>query len=268
MKQSNQPLTLFAKVIFWFVAVNALAGAGSLILLPGQTDALFFWPIKPPINAGLFGALYLGGALMVGWLTYRGAWEPSRFLIPVLVSAGIFISATTWIHLDKFTPGFKLWYWLVIYVGAPLLALGIYIQQERKGANWRVTEPVTPAVLRTALVVGGLLVLLGIGLIIAPAYVVSQWPWPTSPLMVRIFASWFSAFGVGLLWFGVDREWRRLQYVATLMIAASIFDLAMVVVHRNDLNPVGVNLWIYCFHLALFGVLGVFMHWQQRSARD
>jgi len=32
--------------------------------------------------------------------------------------------------------------------------------------------------------------------------------------MIRIFASWFSAFGVGLLWFLKERDWGRLQNIA------------------------------------------------------
>jgi hypothetical protein len=257
---------MFAKVVFWFVAVNALAGAVSLILLPAHTATLFFWEVKPPINAALFGALYLGGGIIVGFLTYRGEWEPTRFLTPVLVSAGILISVTTFLHLDKFTPGFRLFYWLVVYIGAPLLAMVIYAQQERQEANWAVTEPVTAVVRGLALTIGALLLFVGVMIIIWPDFVVSQWPWPTSPLMVRIFASWFSAFGVGLLWFWVEGEWQRLHHIANLMIAAALFDLAMVFIYRNELNMAGLNLWIYCFHLAAFGALGVFMHWHQRRA--
>jgi hypothetical protein len=235
--------------------------------LPTYTDILFFWEIKPPINAAMFGALYLGGSVVVGLLTYRGEWEPTRFLIPVLVSAGIFISFTTFLHLDKFTPGFKLFYWMVVYIGAPLLAIFIYIQQERQGANWEVTEPLTPVVRTLEIVIGTLLVLLGVIILIWPSFVVAQWPWPTSPLMVRIFASWFSAFGVGLLWFWVEREWQRLHYIATLMIAAAFLDLGMVLIYRSDLNMTGLNLWIYCLHLAAFGALGIFMHWHQWRAK-
>ena len=266
MTPTDTPMSLFTKIVFWFVAVNALAGALSLILLPTQTGSLFFWEIKPPLNAALFGALYLGGAVVVGLLTYRGGWEPARFLIPVLVSAGIFISLTTFLHLDRFSPGFKLFYWLVIYIGAPLLALFIYVQQERSGANWAVIEPVAPVTRRIAVVVGALLVLLGLVVLTWPTLVIANWPWPTTPLMVRIFASWFSAFGVGLLWFLVERDWGRLQYVANLMIAAAGLDLLMIFIHRGDLTSSGLNLWVYCFHLAAFGLLGLLMHWFQRRA--
>jgi hypothetical protein len=260
-------MSLFMKIVFWFVAVNALAGAGSLMLFPTYTDLLFFWTIKPPLSAALFGALYLGGAVVVGWVTYRGQWEPARYLIPILVSAGVLISLTTLLHLDRFSPGFRFYYWLVIYVGAPLLALFFYIQHERGGANWEVVDQaVTPLTRGVAVVSGALLLLLGIIVLAWPDLVVAVWPWPIAPLMVRIFASWFSAFGVGLLWFLYERDWGRLYHIANLMIAAAGFDLIMVFIHRNDLSSVGLNFWLFCFHLAAFGLIGLLMHWWQRRA--
>jgi hypothetical protein len=261
-------MSLLMKLAFWFVAANALAGAGSLIFFPADTARLFFWEIKPSINAALFGALYLGGATAVALVTYRGRWEPARFLVPILVTAGALISVTTVIHLDLFTPGLRLAYWLIIYIGAPLLALLFYFHHERSGSDWAVYRPVTPATRGLAIVVGAVLVVLGILVLTRPTTVVAQWPWTITPLMVRIFASWFAAFGVGLLWFWVERDWERVRHVADLMIAAAGLDLLMVFVHRQDLTTAGPGLLLYCSHLALFGLIGVHMYWLQRKVSE
>ena len=159
---TDRPMSTLVKVVFWFVAANALIGACSLIFFPADTARLFFWEIKPPINAALFGALYLGGAGVVALVTFRGQWEQARFLTPILVSAGALISVTTLLHLDRFSPGPRLGYWLVIYVGAPLLALLFYVLHERSGANWTVTRPVTQVTRTLAVTVGIVLVVLGI----------------------------------------------------------------------------------------------------------
>ncbi len=266
MEPGDRPMSSLMRLAFWFVAANALAGAGSLIFFPTDTARLFFWEIKPPINAALFGALYGGGAAAVALVAYRGRWEPARFLVPILVSAGALISVTTLLHLDLFSPGPRLAYWLVVYVVAPLLALLFYVGHERSGASWAVYRPVTPATRSLAIALGALLVMLGILVLVRPAPVVAQWPWPITPLMVRIFASWFAAFGVGLLWFWVERDWDRVRHVADLMIAAAGLDLLMVFVHRQDLTTAGPGLWLYCSHLALFGLVGLLMHWLQGRA--
>ncbi|MBE7471125.1 MAG: hypothetical protein HS114_18460 [Anaerolineales bacterium] len=262
-----KPMSLLMKIVFWFVAINALAGAGSLMLFPNQTDGLFFWKISPALSAGMFGALYLGGAIVVSLVTSRGQWEPSRYLVPILVSAGVLISLTTFLHLDRFTPGFKLFYWLLVYIVAPILALVFYIQHERGGAVWEVvSQPIAPLTRRVAITLGALLLVLGAVCLIWPNLVIEVWPWTISPLMVRIFTSWFSAFGFGLLWFWRERDWSRVAHIPTLMIAAAGLDLLMVFIHRADLNSTGLNFWLFCFHLAAFGLIGGLMHWWQYQA--
>jgi hypothetical protein len=266
-RSMDKPLSLAARVILWFVAVNALIGAASLLLFPSRTETLFFWEITPAINAALFGALYLSGAFVVGLVTARGLWEPARFLVPVLVTAGALISGVTLLHLDRFTPGARLVYWLLVYVGAPLLALWVYARHERPPANWSVVEPVRPLTRGVAVALGALLTVLGLAAIASPAPVVARWPWPTSPLMVRIFAAWFTAFGAGLLWFLVERDWRRIRLIPIMMAAASALDLVMLFIHRRDVTSTGLNLWLFVIHLALFGAVGLLMlAWQRRGA--
>lgn len=253
-------LSRWARLIYGFVAVNAFAGAFILILFPAHTESLFFWTIRPPINAGLFGALYLGGAAAVGYATWRNVWEPARFLVPILVTAGVLISGVTFLHLDNFTPGVRLVYWLVVYVGAPLLAVLIYVDQERRGADWQVAVPVRPVTRTIATATGALVVVGGVLLIIWPETAVAQWPWATGPLMVRIFAAWFAAFGAGLLWFRVEGDWRRLHHIPNLMMAAAGLDLLMVMIHRPQVTGPAISFWLYCGHLILFGLIGLLLY--------
>lgn len=263
MRSENTPLFWWARLILGFVALNAFVGAGILIFLPHQTGTLFFWPVKPPINAALFGALYLGGAVAVSFAAWRNEWEPARYLAPILVAAGILISLVTILHLDKFTPGIGLVYWLGVYIGAPLLALWIYAAQERRGSNWTVGEPLRPLTRLIALLTGTAVLLLGLGLIVWPATAVAAWPWPTTTLMVRIFAAWFGAFGAGLLWFGVEKDWRRLTGLPNLMMASAGLDLLMLFLHRQEVTGSRLTLWLYGGHLALFGLLGGWLRWLQ-----
>lgn len=259
---TNTKMSWWARLIVGFVAINALAGALILIFFPSHTETLFFWPITPPINAGLFGALYLGGAAAVSLAVWRNDWEPARFLVPILVSAGVLISWVTLLHLDKFTPGVRLFYWLTVYIGAPVLAALIYVHQERRGANWQVKEPIRPLTRRIALITGSFVLAAAVLIIVRPETAVEQWPWPTTPLMVRIFAAWFGAFGVGLLWFLVEQDWQRLYPIPNLMIAAAGLDLLMVLLYRHELSG-GTALWLYCGHLVLIALIGGLLHWAQ-----
>lgn len=263
----NTRLLWWVRLIFGFVALNALAGALILILLPGQTGTLFFWTITPPLNARLFGVLYLGGAAAVFLAVWRNEWEPVRYLVPILVMAGLLITWVTLLHLNNFAPDIRTVYWLVIYIGAPLLVLLIYGFQERQGADWAVMEPIRPLTRHVALITGSIVSVVAVGIIVWPETAVAAWPWPTGPLMVRIFAAWFGAFGAGLLWFLVERDWQRLHQIPTLMIAAAGLDLLMVLLHWESLTGPGPKLWLYTGHLlALIGI-GFLLHWSHAQPR-
>ncbi len=267
MNPTETPISWPMKVVFWFVAVNALLGAGSLLLFPTRTDTLFFWKITPPINAALFGALYLGGAIAVAQAMLRDRWETARYLIPVLVTAGALLSLTTFLHLDRFIPGIRLYYWLVIYIGAPVLASAFYLQHERRGATWQVVEqPVTWATRTLAVAMGTLIALFGSIGLARPELITALAPWPISPLMARVFAAWFSAFVPALLWFWWEPDWNRLYPVANLMIAAAGLDLVMIFIHQDDLTPGAPTMWLVVASLLGLGLVATAMHWLQRQS--
>lgn len=70
----------------------------------------------------------------------------------------------------------------------------------------------------------------------------------------------FVAFGAGLFWFWVERDWQRLRHIPSLMSAAAGLDLLMVFIHRDQISGPAISLWLYCGHLVLFGLLGLLLH--------
>jgi ABC-type glycerol-3-phosphate transport system permease component len=84
----------WTRLALGFVALNAFAGAAALLLFPADTAAGWFWTVVPPINAGMFGALYLAAGLLVAWAALRGLWEPARFLgamVPAFTGSAFYI---------------------------------------------------------------------------------------------------------------------------------------------------------------------------------
>lgn len=260
-----KPMSLPMKLVFWFVILNAYAGAISLILFGENTRETFFWNVTPPINAGMFGALYLAAGSVVLYATLRGQWEPARYLTAMVPAFTGMMLLTTLLHLDAFDKGFELYYWFLVYIVAPVAGIIFYFQHERGGANWRVvSQPVAPVVRIVAVVTGVCAALFAVIAYIAPELIIEAWPWRISPLMVRVFISWLSAFTVSLLWFGVDRDWGRLQPIAALLVGSAALMLLLLLIHRNDLRSGEVSVWLFGAGIIFIGLLGAFMFWLQR----
>jgi hypothetical protein len=254
----------FTRFVFWFVGLNALLGAAALLFFPRNTDSLFFWTITPPINAALFGALYLAGGITVIACARRGDWGTARVLIPILVSAGLLISAVTLLHLDRFATGLRLGYWRGVYLGAPLLALLVYWLQERRAAPRTAATPLMPATRRLAAMIGVALLGLGGLLLARPEPIAAAWPWPITILMVRIFAAWFSAFGIGLLWFLIEPDWERLVLLPNMLIATAGLDLVVILLYRNQIRADGLQFRLYIAHLLGLILVGAALHLVQQ----
>src|SRR5574341_1581105 len=115
MNTGEKQLSNLLKGVFWFVVINSAGGALSLILFPTQTEKYFFWNITPPINAMLVGAMYLVAASAVAYAAIRGTWEMTRVIAVMGFTLSVILFIVTLVHVDRFVPGIKLYYWLFVY---------------------------------------------------------------------------------------------------------------------------------------------------------
>ena len=265
MVSNEKQLSKFMKFVFWFVVVNSSSGSLLLILFPTQTETLFFWNIIPPINAMLVGAMYLVAGVAVAYAAIRGTWESARLMLVMGFSLSAVLLAATLMHIDRFVPGVKLYYWLVVYFVFPVLVALLYWRYEKSGTNWQVTtQAINPITRLGALTVGaGMLIVATVGFFF-PSLIVSIWPWKLSDLMVRVFLSWLTALAVSNLWILVEKEWTRVQPVAYMLIATPVVIAVMMVINRSDLTGSTLGLWGFSVGLLLIGMTGVVMLWQQR----
>lgn len=268
MGTSEKLLPAFVKAVFWFVVVNALGGALILTLIPAQTERFFFWKITPPINAMLMGAMYLVAGSAVVYAILRGTWESMRFMSVMASAFASLLFIVTIVHIDRFIPGVKLYYWLLVYFVAAAFAMFIYWYFERDGANWQVVGHEIKPLTRLSGVVTGICILIVVlvGLFL-PSLIINIWPWTISPLMMRVFMSWLAALAAGTLWFGLERDWARLRAVPYMLIAVPLLITILMLVNRADLTGNASMLWVFRALLLLMGLTGAFMLWHQSAAR-
>jgi ABC-type nickel/cobalt efflux system permease component RcnA len=68
-----------------------------------------------------------------------------------------------------------------------------------------------------------------------------------------------------LLWFGIERDWRRVQPVAALLVASAALMLLIFFAHRDDVMLGSVTAYLFGASVLLIGLLGAFMYWRQRE---
>ena len=265
MEYGEKQLSKFLKFVFWFVAANSWLGALSLFLFADRTDTYFFWKIAPPINAMLMGAMYLVAGVVVVHAALRGTWESTRVVGVMGFSTGTLLFVVTLVHVDRFIPGFKLAYWLLVYFAFPVAIALLYRRYETEGANWGVMrQGIKPLTRFAALGTGfGLLCVSVIGLL-SPALFASLGLWQVSDLMVRVFASWMFSLAASNLWFWVEKEWRRVQVVAIVLIATPLAVAVIMLINRADVTGNPSGMLAFGAALGLLALAGGFMLWHQR----
>lgn len=193
-----------------------------LFLGAGQTDRYFAWTINPPATAAFLGAAYAGGCALVVLGLRRRAWAALRIPFITILAFTVVTSAATALHLDKFhfaksgVALFAAWFWLAVYVFVPLTMIVMLIGQVRRrvrhpGPRLPIPRPLNAALLAQ----GGILLVVGTALFVAPATQVVLWPWMLTPLTARAVAAWLLAFGLGGLLAVRDGDLARLDISAT-----------------------------------------------------
>jgi hypothetical protein len=102
--------------------------------LPGWTETLFFWTIKPVINARLVGVMYFNALLIVGLGLFQTSWARARNSMVVITPFSILATLLTFFVLKPFLahPWYHLTYWLIMYLVLFFAAPYVFITEERK----------------------------------------------------------------------------------------------------------------------------------------
>lgn len=234
--------------------------------LSTATDRFFAWTIQPSLSAAFLGGFY-GSAAVIALLSARERqWARASIAVPgVIVFVWLTLAATLLhldvLHLDSGGVFARLaaWAWLTIYVVEPPVLTVVYLHQQRQpGTDWAGGQAL-PRRLRVALGIGGAAaVATGASLFVAPGWMASGWPWPTTPLAARAIGAWFVAFGLMLAAMARTRESGRAR--AALVGTAAAGGLLLLAVARfaGTLEWTRPAAWLLVVYLAGLVVAGFY----------
>lgn len=225
----------------------------TLFVMSARTDRYFAWTIAPPITAAFLGAAYAAGCVIVVLALRIGDWTRVRVpYITILVFTLITLVATL-LHRDRFHFGsdlalarFAAWFWMVIYVVVPVGMLLMLLLQERRRNDQTWPRLPLPRLLSAVLILqGGVLLIVGTSLFVAPSTAAMVWPWPLTPLTARVVAAWLVAFGLAAVLAYRDADLRRLDLAAWAYAALGALELVVVLRYAGVVRWSSVAAWVY-----------------------
>lgn len=209
------------------LVVPVLAVAGVLLYaFPDRTEALWAWPINPPLTALAVGGGYLAGAVLFARMLADGRWHAAAVGWAGAATLATLLLIATVLHWDKFTHGHpSFWAWLALYVVTPWLLPLLWVRNRAaSGAGPAGGRIVHPAVRRAVGALGAVQLVGALLMFAFPQPVVDLWPWTLSPLTARTLASFFAFLAVAGLAFLVEPRWSALR----LHVGSAALGLALV----------------------------------------
>jgi len=114
----------------WIAQTIILGVVGAvMLLLPGVAVSIWPWKVTEPLIQ-LYGAFFLGLALVAGLCIDEWRWEGVRTPAVMLMSLGITVVLISLLHLDKFKSPLALFIWFVLFAAEALIFGGLLIVKQ------------------------------------------------------------------------------------------------------------------------------------------
>ena len=114
----------------WIAQTIVLGAVGALmLLLPGVVVSVWPWKASVPLIQ-LYGAFFLGLALVAGLCIDEWRWEGVRTPVIMFMSLGITVVLISLLHLDRFKSPPALLVWFVLFAAEALIFGGLLIVKQ------------------------------------------------------------------------------------------------------------------------------------------
>lgn len=218
-------------------------------VLPAEVGRALPWPV-PPLHARFVAAMYLAGAVAMGAsLAARGlAQVRIPIALAVLWTGGLMaVSIANLSAFDFAKP--QVWFWMGAYAVYPVWGAWLYLGADGAGRTATAARRADPALLAVAAVC----LLVAVALVAATDTMVRAWPWKLPPLLARIYAAPFLAYGVcaGLLAREARADARRIVLASLACFCA--LALAASGLHRALFRVDATATWVWVGVLAAVG---------------
>lgn len=250
-----------------------LVAAGILVALAGlqlfvfteRTETYFAWTIEPPVTAAFLGAAYLASVVIELSAARERLWVNGRIAVPAVFVFTVTTLVVTLIHIDRFHLGSDFegvtqaltWGWIAVYTIVPVVMASIWLIQRNRPGVEPLPADTLPGPLRIAVgVQGTALMVMGLGLLIAPTTFSAAWPWELTPLTGRATGAWLASIAVAAFGTLAENSARRVVPAARAYVALAVLVGWALARYPGDVEW-ALPAWIMVGFLVLTLILGV-----------
>jgi hypothetical protein len=234
----------------------ALAGLAFILLYlrSGHTDREFAWTIRPFITAAFLGAGYGAGCVLVAASLRRRPWAEVRVGIGIVLVFSAMILVMTLLHLERFhlaaanggIARFAAWVFLAVYVFVPTVGTWLFVRERRLAGPQPPGGSTLPGWFKVAITAqGGIMIVFGTALYVAPWVFAPAWPWPLTSLSAQAVGSWLVPIGLGNLAVLREGDLRRARVPALTSVAYGLLQLGAVVRYSDQVQWREVSAWVW-----------------------
>lgn len=256
------PLTVGQRVYLGAVAALALWVGYWCYLVPTHSAVAIPWQL-PTLCATFLGSMYFSGAIFTGTCMVAKRWVDVRVVMPMIAmwTGGLTIISLFYLPLFDFTRG-QVWVWFGAYIVYPLIGLGLMWTHRKQAGVYPQDEPALPNWARSDLrILSSLMVVFGLGLLLAPNMVLPLWPWHTGKLMLQLYSAPLLTYGVGCFLFSRQHTWSeiRLGFLAIGVFTAA--ELASTIYYHTMLDGSLISIAVWFAWLAGTTGMLAFLSW-------
>jgi peptidoglycan/LPS O-acetylase OafA/YrhL len=222
--------------------------------MPGDTEDLWAWTIKPELTPIFMGSGYGAGAYFFTRVALAQRWHAVAAGVLSAAFVAAIMLVVTVIHWDRLNHGdapfwaaVAFYGWVVVYIAAPALVGALWLRNQR--TDTRRPEPgdqfVTPGVRRVAQVISATLGAAALTFLLWPSVAVEHGPWALTPLTARVVASFTAQVAFGALLVSLDARWSSWRVLLQTCLVATALLLVGVARAWGDLETDCVSAWIF-----------------------
>jgi hypothetical protein len=212
--------------------------------IPNQVDQAIPW-LVPPLHARFLGAMYLSGTtFMIGGILSQYYAEVRVMIRVILIWTGMLFVISLF-YLDEFDYSrTQVWIWFGAYIIYPLIAL--WLMWNDRNLRENMSGVSLPEWVRNYLLIQGIVVTaLALVLLLAPALMVTVWPWKITRLLAQIYSAPFLAYGLSSLMIGRLGTWDEIRVVVTATFVFAMGVLLASFIHSALFSLANISTWLW-----------------------